>query len=74
MHHLRRIFASPYTHEWFFYDDILYQEKDQELREKIAEIGRKAEKAMLIATDGINTHKGVIWAMGLLTSVTADGY
>ncbi len=30
---------------------------DQELREKIAEIGRKAEKAMLIATDGINTHK-----------------
>ncbi len=45
---------------------------DQELREKIAEIGRKAEKAMLIATDGINTHKGVIWAMGLLTSVTAQ--
>lgn len=45
---------------------------DQELREKIAEIGRKAEKAMLIATDGINTHKGAIWAMGLLTSVTAQ--
>ncbi len=45
---------------------------DQELREKIAEIGRKAEKAMLIATDGINTHKGSIWAMGLLTSVTAQ--
>ncbi len=45
---------------------------DQELREKIAEIGRKAEKAMLIATDGINTHKGSIWAMGLLISVTAQ--
>ncbi|MBT1056018.1 triphosphoribosyl-dephospho-CoA synthase, partial [Enterococcus faecium] len=39
---------------------------DQELRERIAEIGRKAEKAMLIATNGINTHKGAIWAMGLL--------
>ncbi|WP_267640390.1 triphosphoribosyl-dephospho-CoA synthase, partial [Enterococcus faecium] len=45
---------------------------DQELRERIAEIGRKAEKAMLIATNGINTHKGAIWAMGLLISVIAQ--
>lgn len=27
---------------------------------------------MLIATNGINTHKGAIWAMGLLISVIAQ--
>ena len=37
---------------------------DQELREKIAEIGRQAEKAMLKATNGVNTHKGAIWSWG----------
>ncbi len=45
---------------------------DQELREKIAEIGRQAEKAMLKATNGVNTHKGAIWVMGLLSSVISQ--
>ncbi|WP_165005668.1 MULTISPECIES: triphosphoribosyl-dephospho-CoA synthase MdcB [unclassified Enterococcus] len=45
---------------------------DQNLREAIAEIGREAEHAMLTATNGVNTHKGAIWAMGLLISVTAQ--
>lgn len=37
-----------------------------ELRESLAEIGRSGEIAMFQATDGCNTHKGAIWALGLL--------
>jgi triphosphoribosyl-dephospho-CoA synthase len=44
---------------------------NQELREKIAFIGRQGEKEMLLATGGVNTHKGAIWAIGLLTSARA---
>ncbi|OTO17048.1 triphosphoribosyl-dephospho-CoA synthase [Enterococcus sp. 3G6_DIV0642] len=44
----------------------------QELREAIAAIGRKAEQAMLAATGGINTHKGAIWALGLLISAVSS--
>lgn len=40
----------------------------QELREEIAVIGRKGELAMFQTTGGINTHKGAIWALGLLVS------
>jgi len=41
------------------------------LRETIGDIGRQAETAMLAATGGVNTHRGSIWALGLL--VTAAG-
>jgi triphosphoribosyl-dephospho-CoA synthase len=41
------------------------------LREQIGWIGREAEAAMMQATGGINTHRGAIWALGLL--VTAAG-
>ncbi|MFD0825524.1 triphosphoribosyl-dephospho-CoA synthase [Neobacillus sp. M.A.Huq-85] len=40
----------------------------QELREEIAAIGRQGEIDMFHATGGINTHKGAIWALGLLVS------
>lgn len=40
----------------------------QELREEIAVIGRQGEAAMYQATGGVNTHKGAIWALGLLVS------
>ncbi|MFM1654098.1 triphosphoribosyl-dephospho-CoA synthase [Brevibacillus sp. B_LB10_24] len=43
----------------------------QLLREEIAEIGRQGEKVMLTATGGSNTHKGAIWAIGLLTAAAA---
>lgn len=43
----------------------------QELREKLGEIGRRGENTMLKATGGINTHKGAIWALGLLTAGAA---
>ncbi|WP_054635797.1 triphosphoribosyl-dephospho-CoA synthase [Thalassobacillus sp. C254] len=43
----------------------------QKLREKIARIGRKGEYDMLKETKGVNTHKGAIWAIGLLTAASA---
>lgn len=44
---------------------------NQSLREQIAFIGREGEKAMFAATNGVNTHKGAIWALGLLASARA---
>ncbi|HHW37254.1 MAG TPA: triphosphoribosyl-dephospho-CoA synthase [Bacillales bacterium] len=46
-------------------------EPSQSIREKIAAIGREGEKRMLQATNGVNTHKGAIWALGLLVSASA---
>lgn len=47
------------------------RDPSQELREEIAAIGRRGEIEMLEATGGINTHKGAIWALGLLVSSIA---
>lgn len=38
------------------------------LREDIGEIGRQGEKTMMLATDGVNTHRGAIWALGLMVT------
>ena len=38
------------------------------LREDIGEIGRQGEKVMMLATDGVNTHRGAIWALGLMVT------
>jgi len=43
----------------------------QEIREQLAAIGRNAERAMLKATGGSNSHKGAIWVLGLLLSAAA---
>jgi triphosphoribosyl-dephospho-CoA synthase len=43
----------------------------QRLREGLAVIGRNAERAMLKATGGTNSHKGAIWILGLLISAAA---
>jgi triphosphoribosyl-dephospho-CoA synthase len=38
------------------------------LRERLAAIGRDGEQRMFAATGGCNTHKGAIWALGLLVA------
>ncbi|RNB89798.1 triphosphoribosyl-dephospho-CoA synthase [Brevibacillus fluminis] len=47
------------------------QAPSQWLRERLAAIGRAGESMMLQATGGVNTHKGAIWALGLLTAGAA---
>lgn len=44
----------------------------QLLRECIGLIGRQGEAAMMAATGGVNTHRGAIWALGLLVTTAAQ--
>ncbi|WP_434606518.1 triphosphoribosyl-dephospho-CoA synthase [Pseudomonas sp. R1-7] len=41
------------------------------LREALGRIGREGEAAMLVTTGGVNTHRGAIWALGLLVAAAA---
>jgi triphosphoribosyl-dephospho-CoA synthase len=41
------------------------------LREAVGRIGREGEQAMLDTTGGVNTHRGAIWALGLLITAAA---
>lgn len=43
----------------------------QPLREVIGRIGRDGEVAMMRTTEGVNTHRGAIWALGLLVTAVA---
>ncbi len=43
----------------------------QALFEAIRPIGMKAESAMFLATKNVNTHKGIIFSLGILMSMTA---
>lgn len=44
---------------------------DIALRQTIGRLGREGEQQMMAATDGVNTHRGAIWALGLLVSAVA---
>lgn len=41
------------------------------LRESLARLGREAEATMMATTGGVNTHRGAIWALGLLVAAAA---
>jgi len=45
----------------------------QPLRTALGRIGREGEAAMLATTGGVNTHRGAIWALGLLVAACALG-
>ncbi|MDA1255813.1 MAG: triphosphoribosyl-dephospho-CoA synthase [Proteobacteria bacterium] len=43
----------------------------QALREDIGQLGRQGEQRMLQVTQGVNTHRGAIWSIGLVVTATA---
>lgn len=45
---------------------------DDALRQRIGAIGREGEAVMMAATNGVNTHRGAIWALGLLVTAAAQ--
>jgi len=65
---------SAFAVEPYFSEMALVSEgghPSQALRERLALIGRDAERAMFKATNGTNSHKGAIWILGLLVSAAA---
>ena len=50
---------------------VEFAEIGQPLREALGRIGREGEAAMLRTTGGVNTHRGAIWALGLLVTAAA---
>src|SRR5258706_3748180 len=46
------------------------------LREALSQLGREGERVMLQTTNGVNTHRGAIWTLGLVcagAATLADG-
>ncbi|WLG50528.1 triphosphoribosyl-dephospho-CoA synthase [Pseudomonas sp. FP1742] len=50
---------------------IEFSEVGLPLRETVGRIGREGEQVMLATTGGVNTHRGAIWALGLLVTAVA---
>ena len=68
---LKKMRRSAYAIEPFFEEmasAAAGRIPDSMLREQLGQIGRRAEAAMLGATGGSNSHRGAIWALGLLTA------
>lgn len=63
-HSLTPTFQALAQHSWQRPADIA-------LRQTIGRLGREGEQQMMVATGGVNTHRGAIWALGLLVSAVA---
>lgn len=60
---------SPYILQ-MFYCGYLSGKEPEEVFQEIRQIGICAEAAMFRATSGVNTHKGLIFTMGILAAAT----
>jgi triphosphoribosyl-dephospho-CoA synthase len=60
---------EPYFYQMALISSGAYA--SQQLRERLAAIGRDAERAMYRTTGGSNSHKGAIWVLGLLASAAS---
>jgi triphosphoribosyl-dephospho-CoA synthase len=63
----------------YFYDCAFiglenHQKSEEDIFPKLRERGKKADKDMLEATNGVNTHKGAIFSLGLLSAAAAFPY
>ncbi len=63
-HSLTPVFQALAQQSWQRPADIA-------LRQTIGRLGREGEQHMMAATNGVNTHRGAIWALGLLVSAVA---
>lgn len=63
-HSLRSVFHALALAGW-------QRRADSALRQQIGRIGRAGEQRMMQVTDGVNTHRGAIWALGLLVAAVA---
>jgi len=63
-HSLTPTFYALALHSWQRPADIA-------LRQEVGRLGRAGEAQMMAETGGVNTHRGAIWAMGLLVSAVA---
>lgn len=58
---------APYIVK-MFYCGYQRSEEEQSVFQRIRQIGVEAESEMFEATDGVNTHKGLIFTMGILAA------
>lgn len=59
--------VTPYISK-MFYTGFVWKDTPERLFQEIRRIGIRGEKAMLQATNGVNTHKGLIFTMGILAA------
>lgn len=64
---------TPYISR-MFYRGYHWIDKEERLFEEIRKIGIQAEHAMYDSTDGVNTHKGLIFTMGILAAAAGNCY
>lgn len=56
-------------------EGVLFEESDStKLMDRVRVPGMRCEEAMFKATNGVNTHKGIIFSMGILCAVTGKLY